>query len=93
MTIEELKARRGDLLETAKAIQAKADAEKRDLNEEETKQLEGVFAEAESVKLNIARRETLANFKARAARAFLGSGKPHQRADSQSGGTAALRLA
>jgi HK97 family phage major capsid protein len=62
MTIEELKARRGDLLETAKAIQAKADAEKRDLNEEETKQLEGVFAEAESVKLNIARRETLANF-------------------------------
>jgi hypothetical protein len=64
MTIEELKARRGDLLETAKAIQAKADAEKRDMTDEETTQLEGVFAEAEKLKADIGRRETLASLDA-----------------------------
>lgn len=64
MTIEELKARRGDLLETAKAIQAKADAEKRDLSGDEATQLEGVFAEADRIKDDIARRERLAALEA-----------------------------
>jgi HK97 family phage major capsid protein len=62
MTIEELKARRCELLETAKAIQATADAEKRDMTADESAQLESVFAEGEKIKADIARRESLASF-------------------------------
>lgn len=60
MTIEELKARLAELNETAIAIQAKADAEKRDLVSEEEAQLEQVMADFEKTEADIKRRERLA---------------------------------
>jgi HK97 family phage major capsid protein len=60
MTIEELQARLVELNETGKAIQAKADAEKRDLTAEEQTEVDAIFAEFEQVEQDIARRERLA---------------------------------
>lgn len=59
MTIEELKARLADLNDTAKAIQAKADAEKRDLSGDEETQLETIMGDFEKVEADIKRREKL----------------------------------
>jgi len=67
MTIEELRARLAELQESAKAIQATADAEKRDLKEEEQTELEGIFAEFDKIELDIKRREKLAGQDARLA--------------------------
>jgi HK97 family phage major capsid protein len=58
--IEKLKARLVELQETSKAIQARADAEKRDLKPEEQTELDAQFAEFESVEADIARRTRLA---------------------------------
>jgi HK97 family phage major capsid protein len=55
-TIESLKARLGELNETSRAIQAKADAEKRDLNADEEKELDACLGEFEEVEASIARR-------------------------------------
>jgi len=60
MTIEELKQRLADLQESAQAIQAKADAEKRDLTEDEAKQLEQIFADFDNTEADIKRRERIA---------------------------------
>ena len=49
MTIDDLKARLVELQETGKAIQAKADAEKRDLNVDEQKEIEQIFNEFQGV--------------------------------------------
>lgn len=59
MNIKELKARLVELNEKGKAIQAKADAEKRELNADEQKELEALFNEFESVEADIKRREIL----------------------------------
>lgn len=58
-TIEQLKARLAELHETGKAIQAKADAENRDLSPEEITEAESITAEFESVEADISRRERL----------------------------------
>lgn len=57
MTIDELKARLAELNETAKAIQAKADAEKRDLTSEEETELETILADFDKTEADIKRRE------------------------------------
>lgn len=59
MTIEQLRARLVELNETGKAIQAKADAEKRDLTAEEHTEVDAIFVEFESVEADIGRREKL----------------------------------
>jgi HK97 family phage major capsid protein len=59
MDIEELKARLADLNEKATAIQAKADTEKRDLNSEETSELEGIMADFDKTDEDIKRRERM----------------------------------
>lgn len=59
MTIEELKQRLAELQESATALQAKADAEKRDLNEEEERQLETIFADFDKTEKDIANRERI----------------------------------
>lgn len=59
MTIAELKARLADLHETAKAIQAQADAEKRDLTDDESTRIEAIFTEFDSVEADIKRRERM----------------------------------
>lgn len=58
-TIDSLKARLAELHETSTAIQAKADAEKRDLSVDETKELDACMAEFEEVEASIARRERI----------------------------------
>jgi len=58
-TIEQLKARLAELQESATAIQAKADTEKRDLNDEEQSQLETIFADFERTEADISRREKI----------------------------------
>lgn len=60
MNLEELRARLAELQETATAIQAKADAEKRALTEDESKELDGVFAEFDQTEVEIKRRERIA---------------------------------
>ncbi len=60
MTIEELKARLADLNDTAKAIQAKADSEKRDLSADEEAQLETIMADFDKTEADIKRREKMA---------------------------------
>lgn len=57
--ITSLKARLAELSETSKAIQAKADAEKRDLNPDELKELEACLAEFDEVEASIKRRERI----------------------------------
>jgi HK97 family phage major capsid protein len=59
MSIEQLKARLAEIQDAATAIQAKADAEKRDLSEDEDKQLEGYMAEFDKTAADIQRRERL----------------------------------
>lgn len=54
--IESLKARLSELSETSRAIQAKADAEKRDLNADEEKELDACLREFEDVEASITRR-------------------------------------
>ena len=58
-TIQELQARLVELQEIGKSIQAKADAEKRDLLAAEQKELDDVFVEFENVEADIARRVKL----------------------------------
>lgn len=58
-TIDTLKNRMGELNETAKAIQAKADAEKRDLSAEEQKELDACLLEFDDVEQSIQRRERI----------------------------------
>jgi HK97 family phage major capsid protein len=58
-SIEELKARLVELHEVGNAIQAKADAEKRDLSVDEVKELDAVSEEFESVEADIARRQRI----------------------------------
>lgn len=59
-TIDSLKARLAELSETSAAIQAKADAERRDLNADEQRELDACLAEFEDVEASIARRERIA---------------------------------
>ncbi|TXH58525.1 MAG: phage major capsid protein, partial [Desulfurellales bacterium] len=58
-TIESLKARLGELHETSKAIQARADAERRDLTADEAKELDACMHEFEEVEASIKRRELI----------------------------------
>lgn len=57
--IDRDKARLAELSETAKAIQAKADAEKRDLNADEQKELDACLEEFDQVEASIKRRERI----------------------------------
>jgi HK97 family phage major capsid protein len=57
--IASLKDRLVELSETSRAIQAKADAEKRDLTGEEQTELDACMAEFEDVEANIKRRERI----------------------------------
>jgi HK97 family phage major capsid protein len=57
--IEKLKARLSELHEISVGIQAKADADKRDLNTEEQKELDAVMAEFDTVENDIKRRERI----------------------------------
>lgn len=59
VTIEALKSRLGELNETSKAIQAKADAEGRDLSVDEQKELDLVMAEFDEVEASIQRRQRI----------------------------------
>lgn len=74
-TIEELKQRLADLQDSAKSIQDKADVEKRDLSEEESTQLETIFADFDNTEADIKRRERMeandAKLKASAGRRSL----------------------
>ena len=54
--IDTLKTRLTELSETSKAIQAKADAERRDLSPEEQKELDAVLVEFDDVEASIERR-------------------------------------
>ena len=58
-SISELRARLVELQEIGKAVQSKADAEKRDLSPAEQTELDSVFAEFENVEADIARRVKL----------------------------------
>jgi multidrug resistance efflux pump len=79
MNIEELKARLAELHETAQAMQAKADAEKRQLSEKESADLDAIFAEFESVEQDIARREKLSAQSQRLELPEPRRTQPHQR--------------
>lgn len=57
--IVELKNRLSELNQTSQAIQAKADAEKRDLSVDEQKELDAVMAEFDEVEASIKRRERI----------------------------------
>lgn len=61
VTIDELRDRLLDLNEQAQTIQATADAEKRELTEDELNTLDGLMAEFDSVEEDIERRERIAN--------------------------------
>lgn len=60
MNLEQLKGRLVELNETGKSIQAKADAEKRELTVDEQAEVDQIFAEFEQVEADIARRERMA---------------------------------
>jgi HK97 family phage major capsid protein len=57
--IEKLRARLTELHEISKGIQAKADAEKRDLTVDENKELDAVMVEFDQVEADIRRRERI----------------------------------
>lgn len=59
VTIVGLKERLKELQDIATGIQAKADAEKRDLNSDEVTELDSVMAEFDQVELDIKRRERI----------------------------------
>jgi HK97 family phage major capsid protein len=63
--IEKLKARLTELHEISKGIQAKADAEKRDMNVDEQKELDAVMSEFDDVEADIKRRERIVNQESR----------------------------
>lgn len=65
--IANLKARLSELSETAKAIQAKADAEKRDLTVDEQAELDACIDEFDQVEASIKRRERIVAQSARLA--------------------------
>lgn len=58
--IDELKSRLVDLNQAAIDVQNRADAEERDLTEEETDKIDGILAEFKTVEKDIARREKIA---------------------------------
>ena len=58
-TVDSLKARLVELHEISNAIQAKADAEKRDLSADEVKELDACMSEFEDVEASIQRRERI----------------------------------
>lgn len=58
-TMEALQNRLVELTESANNIQARADAEKRDLNEDEKNEIAGIFAAFEDVEAEIERRKQL----------------------------------
>lgn len=66
-TIESLQNRLLDLRDQANNIQARADAEKRDLTEDETKEIETIFASFEATEADIERRKRLDEVNARLA--------------------------
>lgn len=55
-TIADLRVKLGDLTDRANAIQVKADADKRDLSEEEAAEIDGILNEFEKTEVDIARR-------------------------------------
>lgn len=61
VTVESLQDQLIELRDQANNIQARADAEQRDMTEDETREVEGIFARFESVEADIARRENLAS--------------------------------
>jgi HK97 family phage major capsid protein len=65
--LEKLRARLNELHEISKGIQAKADADKRDLTVDETKELDAVMAEFDQVETDIKRRERIIAQEARLA--------------------------
>lgn len=65
--LDELRDELVTLSDQAKNIQAKADADKRSLSEDEEKEVEGIFARFEEVEAEIERRERIADTQARVA--------------------------
>ena len=66
-TIEALQDRLLELKDAANNIQARADAEKRDLTEDESKEVEQIFASFEMAESDIARRQQLADINGKMA--------------------------
>jgi HK97 family phage major capsid protein len=66
-TIDSLQDRLLELKDSANNIQARADAEKRDLTEDETKEIEQIFAAFEGVEADIERRQKIGDINARTA--------------------------
>jgi HK97 family phage major capsid protein len=66
-TLENLQNKLIELKEEANAIQARADAEKRELTEDEEKEIEQIFASFESVEADIERRERIEAINAKVA--------------------------
>lgn len=65
--LEELQNRLLDLREEANAIQARADAEKRELTEDESKEIEQIFAAFEQCEADIERRQRIEEINAKTA--------------------------
>ena len=57
--IAKMRSQQQDLSDQAQAIQATADAEDRDLTEDEQKTVDGIFAQFENIDADIARRERI----------------------------------
>jgi HK97 family phage major capsid protein len=66
-TLDALNGKLLDLRDSANNVQARADAEKRDLTTEETAEIEGYFAQFEAVEADIGRRQKLDEVNARLA--------------------------
>ena len=66
-TIDTLRDELVTLSEQATTLQAKADAEKRSLSDDEEKEIQGIFARFETVEAEIERREQISNITASAA--------------------------
>lgn len=67
-TIEDLQGRLLDLRDQAANIQARADAEHRDLTDDEQKEIEGAFAQFDATEADIARRKKLDEVNAKIAK-------------------------
>ncbi len=65
ITIDDLKDRQAELHQNALNIQARADAENRDLTEDEAKEVAQIFAAFEAADVEIARREQIQEMQAR----------------------------
>lgn len=59
ITVRELRARRGDVLDKAQALSNAAELEDRDLTQEEQGQFDGLMAEADALEARAARLETM----------------------------------